>query len=49
MTCGGGMQTRYCNNPAPANGGDDCVGDFQQECQTDACPNEIGKPFSLCS
>ena len=43
MTCGGGIQTRTCDNPTPANGGDDCVGDSQQACQTDACPSKFSK------
>jgi len=37
--CGGGTQTRTCTNPAPANGGADCVGDPSQTCNTQACPS----------
>ena len=44
--CDGGTQTRSrtCTNPAPANGGADCVGDSTEsrECNTQGCP---GKSF----
>ena len=40
--CGEGTQTRSrtCSNPAPANGGAECVGDAveTQSCNTDPCP-----------
>lgn len=35
--CGGGTQTRSCDNPAPSGGGDDCVGEASQACNTDDC------------
>ncbi|KAL5268609.1 hypothetical protein ACHWQZ_G002453 [Mnemiopsis leidyi] len=44
--CGGGTQTRSrtCTNPAPANGGLDCVGDSAEtrECNTQGCPVDGG-------
>ena len=47
--CGGGNQTRNrsCTNPAPAYGGDDCVGSAQesQECNNQSCPGRI----EICS
>ena len=43
-TCGGGVmkRTRNCTNPAPANGGQDCVGPREEtrNCSTGACPGE---------
>lgn len=38
VSCGGGVQTRTCDNPAPANGGAACVGPNTQACNTTACP-----------
>lgn len=35
--CGGGKQTRTCTNPSPANGGRNCEGPSEQECNTQAC------------
>jgi len=41
-TCGSGTQsrTRLCNNPAPANGGSNCMGSRSesQACNTQTCP-----------
>ncbi|KAG7463897.1 hypothetical protein MATL_G00181470 [Megalops atlanticus] len=41
VTCGGGhyQRTRSCNNPAPANGGDICIGLHTEEalCNTHPC------------
>lgn len=45
-TCGGGhyMRTRSCTNPAPAYGGDICLGLHTEEalCNTQPCPG-MGK------
>ncbi|XP_013401718.1 hemicentin-1-like [Lingula anatina] len=45
-TCGGGQRTRtrQCSNPAPANGGADCVGSGIEEemCNTQPCPTDGG-------
>ncbi|KAI8507552.1 hypothetical protein Bbelb_149320 [Branchiostoma belcheri] len=43
QSCGSGTQVkqRVCNNPAPANGGNACVGSQEQsrQCSTWACPD----------
>jgi hypothetical protein len=36
-TCGGGIQMRYCTNPAPQFGGTNCVGLDSQSCNPWAC------------
>jgi len=36
-TCGGGIQTRTCDNPSPAYGGAYCEGDTSQSCNTEVC------------
>lgn len=37
VSCGGGTQTRSCNNPAPSCGGAGCSGASSQSCNTQAC------------
>ena len=39
-SCGGGTETRTCSNPAPANGGKNCVGDGTKVCNTQGCPGQ---------
>ena len=39
-SCGGGTETRTCSNPAPANGGNNCVGDSTKVCNTQGCPGQ---------
>jgi hypothetical protein len=49
-TCGGGTQTRLCNNPMPANGGAPCSGASTQPCNTQPCPINGGwGEYSACS
>ncbi len=51
-TCGGGTQTRTCTNPAPLNGGANCVGPSSQACNTQACPAPVNggwSDWSACS
>ena len=36
-TCGGGIRTRTCTNPAPKHGGRACVGHVEEACNTQAC------------
>lgn len=44
-SCGGGIQTRTCTNPSPANGGAQCSGSASQSCNIDiTCP---GKTYNL--
>ena len=45
-TCGGGTEQRVrrCDSPAPAHGGQDCVGENKETrmCATDTCPRKLG-------
>ncbi|XP_062618604.1 SCO-spondin-like [Saccostrea cucullata] len=52
-TCGGGewSRSRTCDNPAPANGGKDCVGAMSEfnDCNTAACPTvAAGQYQQMC-
>ncbi|XP_066915971.1 coadhesin-like [Clytia hemisphaerica] len=50
VTCGKGSQTRqrFCDNPTPAHGGNNCNGDNKeiQSCHEDPCPVT---PYELCT
>ena len=39
--CGGGIRSRDCNNPVPANGGKDCVGYASDTCNMRVCGGAI--------
>ena len=41
VSCGGGNQTRQCNNPAPQHGGAECSGVSIRACNTQACPSKF--------
>ena len=45
--CDGGTQIRNCSNPAPANGGKDCVGDSTNVCNTQDCPGKASLSAAL--
>lgn len=49
VTCGIGnlIRTRECNNPLPANGGEECVGPSRevQPCDEGCCP---GTKLNVC-
>ena len=46
VSCGGGVRTRirYCDHPAPANGGSYCPGSayLQEPCNPTPCPGKSG-------
>ena len=54
VTCGGGVanRSRLCDDPAPANGGQDCPGDTdgdgREEILDIACPGEKASNKSDC-
>lgn len=49
--CGGGhyQRTRSCNSPAPANGGDICIGLHTEEalCNTHTCDGKVTRKFKI--
>jgi len=51
VTCNKGTRTRTrtCDNPPPANRGDDCQGSAQQtsECVLNQCPGKCQKPSRI--
>jgi hypothetical protein len=53
VTCGVGIQTRTCTNPAPSGGGASCSGASQQSCTMPACTvlpvNGGWSAWSTCS
>ena len=44
VSCGSGTRerSRKCDNPAPANGGESCIGDYDEaeSCNKDPCPSK---------
>ena len=42
-TCGGGIRTRTCTNPAPKYGGRGCNGHTQEACNTQACQGKTSR------
>ena len=50
-TCGYGQKerSRTCTNPAPAHGGDDCVGETSEsmECKIKECPSKNLSVFEI--
>ena len=47
VSCGGGIQSRTCDNPAPQHGGANCIGNATRACNTEPCP--AGKIFFVKS